>query len=58
MYLLTLLLFSSYKRMVKGLGHEPEKYGSDVDSVKKLENVLLDLEKKILSGNMLSTVTS
>ena len=50
--------WASYKRMVKGLRHEPEKYGSDVDSVRKLENILLDLEKKILSGNMLSTVTS
>ena len=44
--------------MVKGLRHEPEKYGSDVDSVRKLENILLDLEKKIISGNILSTVIS
>ena len=44
--------------MIKGLRHEPEKYGGDVDSVRNLEKILPDLENKIINGNMLSTVIS
>ena len=50
--------WGQYKRMVKGLRHEPEKYGSDVESVRRLEKLLIELETKIVSGNMLSSVIS
>ena len=48
----------SYKRMVKGLRNEPEKFGSTIEAVRQLEKVLLDLEKTVLGGNMLQSVLS
>ena len=45
-----------YKRMVKSLRNEPEKFGSSIEAVRQLEKVLLDLEKTVLGGNMLQTV--
>ena len=47
-----------YKRMVKGLRNEPEKFGSNIEEVRQLEKVLLDLEKTVLGGNMLQSVLS
>ena len=47
-----------YKRMVKGLRNEPEKFGSNIEAVRQLEKVLLDLEKTVMSGNMLQSLLS
>ena len=45
-----------YKRMVKGLRNEPEKFGSSIEAVRQLEKVLLDLEKTVMTGNMIQSV--
>ena len=47
-----------YKRMVKALRNEPEKFGSTIEVVRQLEKVLLDLEKTVLGGNMLQSLLS
>ena len=47
-----------YKRMVKGLRNEPEKYGSNIEAVRQLEKVLLDMEKIVMTGNMLQSLLS
>ena len=45
-----------YKRMLKGLRNEPEKFGSTIEAVRQLEKVLLDLEKTVMGGNMFQSL--
>lgn len=44
-----------YKKMVKGLRHEPDKFGAEINQVRQLEKLLLNLEDKIVNGSMLAT---
>ena len=45
-----------YKRTIKSIRNEPEKYGGSIESVRNLEKILLKLENTVVSGNMFETV--
>ena len=44
--------WKAYKRMVKGLRHTTETYGAPVEDVRRLEKLLLDLEKEVVAGGL------
>ena len=47
-----------YKRMIKALRNEPEKFQSNVENVRNLEKILLKLEAVVVNGKMFETVTN
>ena len=48
----------AYKRMVKGLRHTTETYGVPVEDVRRLEKLLLDLEKEVVAGGLVVSVVT
>ena len=50
--------WKAYKRMVKGLRHTTETYGAPVEDVRRLEKLLLDLEKEVVAGGLVVSVVT
>ena len=50
--------WKAYKRMVKGLRHTTETYGVPVEDVRRLEKLLLDLEKEVVAGGLVVSVVT
>ena len=48
----------AYKRMVKGLRHTTETYGVPVEDVRRLEKLLLDMEKEVIAGGLVISVVT
>ena len=45
-----------YKRMIKALRNEPEKFQSNLENVRNLEKILLKLEAVVVNGKMFENV--